>query len=102
MRLEVDQIVRHRPPHAHRLVGFADVSHDDMLEDRLDGLGHVSVGDGGEVVMHRGSIPLLVWSSKPHVYWGRRRFVRWELEVDSRGTQNTTWLRKYPRQESNL
>jgi len=36
--LEVEQIVRDDPPHAHGLVGFAGVSCDNVLEDRLDGL----------------------------------------------------------------
>ena len=35
-----------------RLVRLAGVSGDDVLEGRLDGLGHVGVGDGGEVVVH--------------------------------------------------
>ena len=52
VRLEVEQVVRHGPPHAHRLVRLAGVGGDDVLEDRLDGLRHVGVGDGDEVVVH--------------------------------------------------
>ena len=52
VRLEVEQVVRHGPPHADRLVRLAGVGGDDVLEDRLDGLGHVGVGDGDEVVVH--------------------------------------------------
>lgn len=50
---EVQEGVRHRPPHTHGLVRFTGVSSHDMLEDRLDGLGHVGVGDSDEVVVHR-------------------------------------------------
>jgi hypothetical protein len=35
---------------AMSLVRFAGVSGEDVLEDRVDGLGHVGVGDGDEVV----------------------------------------------------
>src|SRR5262245_46755647 len=56
VRLEVEQGVRHRPPNARRLVGRADVGGYDVPEDRLDGLGHVGVGDGGELVVH-GRVP---------------------------------------------
>jgi hypothetical protein len=52
VRLEVEQGVRHRPPHARRLVRLAGVGGDDVLEDRLDRLWHVGVGDGDEVVVH--------------------------------------------------
>jgi hypothetical protein len=48
VRLEVEQVVRHRPPHARRLVRFAGVGGQDMLENRLNGLRHVGVGDGGK------------------------------------------------------
>lgn len=52
VRLEVEQGVRHRPPDARRLVRLADAGGDDVPEDRLDRLRHVSVGDGDEVVFH--------------------------------------------------
>ncbi len=57
VRLEVQQGVRHRPPHAHRLVRFAGVGGQDVLEDRFDGRGYVGVGDGGEVIVHGRSSP---------------------------------------------
>src|SRR5262245_27194582 len=56
MRLEIEKIVRHRPPHADGLVRFADVCRDRVLEDRLDGLRDLRVGDGSEFVVH---FPLL-------------------------------------------
>src|SRR6185437_4915808 len=55
VRLEVKQDVGDGPPHAHRLVGLAGVGGDDVLEDRLVGLGHVGVGDGDEIVVHGSS-----------------------------------------------
>src|SRR5262245_45217858 len=45
-------MVRHRPPHAGGLVRLAGVGLDDMLERRIDRLGHIGVGDGDEVVLH--------------------------------------------------
>jgi hypothetical protein len=39
VRLEVEQVVRNGPPHGHRLVRFAGVGLDDMLENWINGLG---------------------------------------------------------------
>src|ERR1051326_7839580 len=52
VRLEVEQVIRHGPPHARSLVRFAGVGGDDVLEDRLDGLRNLGFGDGDEVVIH--------------------------------------------------
>ena len=38
--------------HADRLVRFAGVGGDDVLEDRFDGLRHVGVRDSDKVVVH--------------------------------------------------
>jgi len=51
VRFEVEQVIRDGPPHAHCLVRFAGVGGDDVLEDMLDGLRNLSVGDGDEVVV---------------------------------------------------
>ena len=48
----VPQFVRYRPPDAHRLVRFAGVGLKDVLESRFDGLGHVGVRNGNEVVVN--------------------------------------------------
>jgi hypothetical protein len=53
VRLEVEQAVGDRPPHAGHLVGLAGVGEDGVLEGRLDGLRHLGVGDGDEVVVQR-------------------------------------------------
>src|SRR5262249_12838266 len=52
VRPEVEQVVRHRPPHAHRLVRLAGVGLEGVLEGRIDRLGHVGVGDGNVLVVH--------------------------------------------------
>jgi hypothetical protein len=52
VRLEVEQGVGHRSPHAHGLVRFAGIGGKDVLKDRLGGLRHVGVEDGSEVVVH--------------------------------------------------
>jgi hypothetical protein len=52
VRLEVEQVIRHGPPHAHRLVRFAGVGDDEVLENRLDRSRHFGVGDSGEFLVH--------------------------------------------------
>jgi hypothetical protein len=51
VRSEVEKIVRHRLPYADRLVGFTCVGREDMLENRLDGLGHIVIRNGSEIVV---------------------------------------------------
>jgi hypothetical protein len=52
MRLEVEKGVRHGSPHAHRLVRFAGIGLNEVLEDRLNGLRNLGIVDGDEVVVH--------------------------------------------------
>jgi hypothetical protein len=54
---EVEQIVWHSPPNAHGLVRLAGVGRGDVLKDQLNGLGHICVRDGDEVVVHGLSAP---------------------------------------------
>src|ERR1700692_1187190 len=49
--------------HPDRLVHLAGVGGEDVLEDRLNGLGYVGVGDGDEVVVH-GQVPSRIVSEK--------------------------------------
>jgi hypothetical protein len=49
---EVEKGVRDRSPHADRLVCLAGVGGDDLLEDRLDGCGHINIGDSDEVIVY--------------------------------------------------
>jgi len=51
MRLEIEQVIRDSPLNAHLLVRFTDVDNDEVLEDRLDRLRNLVVGDSDEVVL---------------------------------------------------
>ena len=48
----IEKAIRHGPPHADRLVRFADVGIHNVLKYRLDGLWNLNIGYGDEVVEH--------------------------------------------------